>query len=70
MIEQPKNTFVFDKQILPGPEDISTERKQEIDPIGLKGDLQAYTDNLTQIFSVLAAVLFFFLFSWFLSKSP
>jgi hypothetical protein len=70
MIEQPNNTFVFDKQILPVPEDISIERKQEIDPIDLKADLQAYTDDLIQIFSVLAAVLFFFLFSWFLSKSP
>jgi hypothetical protein len=70
MTGQPNNITVFDKQILPGPEPIFPEGAQEINPIDLRSNLQTQGDNVINILSVSAAVLFFFLFIWFLSKSP
>jgi hypothetical protein len=70
MTGQPNNIFVFDKPTPPWPDQISPEENQGIDPNNLKPDLQAQTDNLIPLFSVSAAVLFFFLFIWFLSSSP
>jgi len=70
MTGQANNIFVFDKQILPGPEQIFPEGAQEINHIDLRSNLQTQGDNVINILSVSAAVLFFFLFIWFLSKSP
>jgi hypothetical protein len=69
MTGQPNNIFVLDKQILPGPEPILPEETQEINPIDLKSNLQTQGDNVINILSVSAAVLFLFLFIWFLSIS-
>ncbi len=70
MTGQPNNIFLFDKQTLPGPEPILPEETQEINPIDLKSNLQTQRDSATNILSVSAAVLFLFLFIWFLSISP
>ena len=70
MTGQPNNIIVFDKQILPGLEPIFPEGTQEINPIDLRSNLQTQEDHAINIFSVSAAVFFFFLFVWFLSKSP
>ena len=70
MTGQPNNIFVFDKQTLSGPEPIFPEGTQEINPIDLRSNLQTQGDNVINILSVSAAVLFLFLFIWFLSISP
>jgi hypothetical protein len=70
MTGQPNNIFALDKQAPTGPGQISPEENQGFDPNDPKSDLQAQTDILIPIFSVSAAFLFFFLFIWFLSKSP
>jgi hypothetical protein len=70
MTGQPNNIFVFCKKILPGPERIFPERIQEIKPSDLGSNLQTEGDNAINILSVSVAVLFFFLFIWFLSISP
>jgi len=70
MTGQPNNIIFFDKQILPGPEPIFPDGTQEINPIDLRSNLQTQGDNVINILSVSAAVLFLFLFIWFLSISP
>jgi len=69
MTGQPNNVFVFDKRILSGEEQIFPEGAPKINPIDLRSNLQTQGDNAINILSVSAAVLFLFLFIWFLSLS-
>jgi hypothetical protein len=69
MTEQLNKIFLLDKQTLHGQEQISPQGTREINRMDLKSNLQKQSDNAINILSVSAAVLFLFLFIWFLSIS-